>query len=58
MKEEIGSLKANLIKCENKWNKIVKSTLRENVDLKDENKRLKNMIKELNNKINTTFSSI
>jgi regulator of replication initiation timing len=41
MKGEIERLKGTLANCEHKWNKIVKQTIRENVALKEENRRLK-----------------
>ena len=47
MQEEIGVLKKTLGQCEQKWNKIVKNTIRENVNLKQENKALKERIKGL-----------
>lgn len=56
MKSEIENLKLNLAQCENKWNKIVRTTLRENVELKNENKILKERAKQLESTINATFS--
>jgi len=47
MKQEIANLKGCLGKCENKWNKIVRNTLRENADLKDENRHLKEKVRTL-----------
>lgn len=57
MKEEITNLKDSLDKCEQKWNKIVKNTLRENVTLKDQNRALKERIKTIEMQNNTTFSN-
>jgi regulator of replication initiation timing len=57
MKSEIAELKSSLAQCENKWNKIVRNTLRENVDLKNENKQLKERARQLESTINATFSS-
>lgn len=57
MKEEITNLKDSLDKCEQKWNKIVKNTLRENVALKDQNRALKERIKTIEMQNNTTFSN-
>ena len=44
MKEEIAWLKQNLFQCEGKWNKIVKNTIRENVNLKEENRILREQL--------------
>jgi hypothetical protein len=56
MKSEIDSLKLNLAQCENKWNRIVRTTLRENVELKDENRQLKERTRQLESTVNATFS--
>ena len=57
MKEEIALLKTNLSQCENKWNKIVKNTIRENVHLKEENKSLKDRLRRREKESDTTFSN-
>ena len=56
MKEEIRKLKESLSHSEGKWNRVIKSTLRENVALKEQNQQLRKRLKELRHD-DTTASS-
>lgn len=46
MRREIQLLRESLHVCEGKWNKIIKNTIRENVELKTQNERLRKKIIE------------
>lgn len=47
MKQQIQILKDSLMQCETKWNKVVNSILKENVDLKASEEHYKNKYRKL-----------
>ena len=47
MKEQITMLKGQLTQCETKWNKVVDSILKENVELKSSEDYYKTKYKDL-----------